>query len=210
MVEWTKNQRKVSLALYKNNPTLCKNCGCCLLVLEKDKVAIIKNKKFCSSKCSAQTSNKTRSINFISKQKLYFCEICKGKTSKKNITICRNCKIKNIQNIILNKTKGELLETIKNGRWDLYRVRVNRQASRSYRKSSSPKFCKICGYNKFFQVAHIKAVSAFDEKATLGEINSLDNLVALCPNHHWEYDNGLITLESKSCGAGNCTQDART
>jgi hypothetical protein len=25
-------------------------------------------------------------------------------------------------------------------------------------------------------------------------VNSLDNLVGLCPNHHWEFDHGLLQL----------------
>jgi predicted restriction endonuclease len=25
-------------------------------------------------------------------------------------------------------------------------------------------------------------------------VNSLDNLVGLCPNHHWEFDHGLPQL----------------
>lgn len=44
------------------------------------------------------------------------------------------------------------------------------------------------------EIAHIKAVSEFEESSTIAEINSIDNLIALCPNHHWEYDNGIIKL----------------
>ena len=38
------------------------------------------------------------------------------------------------------------------------------------------------------------AVSDFDDSALISEINSKDNLIALCPNHHWEYDHGLLKL----------------
>jgi len=34
------------------------------------------------------------------------------------------------------------------------------------------------------EIAHIKAVSEFGDSATLKEINHIDNLVGLCPNHH--------------------------
>ena len=54
--------------------------------------------------------------------------------------------------------------------------------------------CAICGYDKHIEVAHIKAVSEFDDNATIGEINAITNLIGLCPNHHWEYDNGLLNL----------------
>ena len=36
-----------------------------------------------------------------------------------------------------------------------------------------------------------KAVADFDDGTLVSEIN---NLIALCPNHHWEYDNGLLEL----------------
>ena len=29
---------------------------------------------------------------------------------------------------------------------------------------------------------------------TIEEINNINNLIGLCPNHHWEYDNGLLEL----------------
>jgi predicted restriction endonuclease len=38
-------------------------------------------------------------------------------------------------------------------------------------------------------------LSEFDKSAKLSEINGMINLVPLCPNHHWEFDNGLITRE---------------
>ena len=44
--------------------------------------------------------------------------------------------------------------------------------------------CFVCGYNNHVEIAHIKAVSDFDKEAELSEINNINNLVALCPNHH--------------------------
>ena len=43
-------------------------------------------------------------------------------------------------------------------------------------------------------MAHIKAVSDYDNDTLISEINDINNLVALCPNHHWEYDNNLLDL----------------
>ena len=50
--------------------------------------------------------------------------------------------------------------------------------------SSIEQKCIICGYNKHIEVAHIKAVSEFDDSALISEINALNNLIPLCPNHH--------------------------
>ncbi len=55
--------------------------------------------------------------------------------------------------------------------------------------------CIICGYDKHIDVAHIKPVSKFKKTDLIAEINSLDNLTALCPNHHWEYDHGLLSIK---------------
>ena len=58
-----------------------------------------------------------------------------------------------------------------------------------YQNSNKPKQCICCNYDKHYEVAHIKAVSDFNDDTLISEINDIDNLIALCPNHHWEYDN---------------------
>lgn len=54
------------------------------------------------------------------------------------------------------------------------------------------KACKICNYTNYVEVCHIKAIADFDKSFLIKEINSLNNLIYLCPNHHWELDNGLL------------------
>lgn len=93
---------------------------------------------------------------------------------------------------ILKKTKGELLSERKN--YQSYRSSIRKLAEITYKNSNKPCKCAICGYDKHIEIAHIKPVSDFDESSTIEEINSIDNLIALCPNHHWEYDNGIIKL----------------
>lgn len=55
--------------------------------------------------------------------------------------------------------------------------------------------CQVCSYNKHVELAHLKAVSQFDKKSLLKEVNNKDNILVLCPNCHYEYDNGLLSLE---------------
>ena len=59
------------------------------------------------------------------------------------------------------------------------------------------KKCFICGYDKHVEVAHIIAISKFKDNDLISEINSKDNLIYLCRNHHWEYDNNLIKLNGQ-------------
>lgn len=93
---------------------------------------------------------------------------------------------------IIKKTKGELLSERKN--YQSYRSSIRKFAENVYKNSGKQCQCAICGYDKHIEIAHIKAVSDFSDSSTIEEINSIDNLIALCPNHHWEYDNGILML----------------
>ena len=56
--------------------------------------------------------------------------------------------------------------------------------------------CQVCKYSKHVDLAHIQAVASFDkDTAKLKEINHPDNLLVLCKNCHWEFDNGLLKIE---------------
>ena len=78
--------------------------------------------------------------------------------------------------------------------WQSARSSIQKIARKIYFKNTKEPKCAICGYSKHVEVAHIKAVSEFDNDATIKEINSLSNLIGLCPNHHWEYDNGMLKI----------------
>lgn len=97
------------------------------------------------------------------------------------------------ESFIVNLTKGELFKRY--SLWQTARTYIQKFARNVYAKSNKPKQCVICGYNKHYEVAHIKAVSDFDDSALISEINNIDNLIALCPNHHWEYDNNGLDIK---------------
>lgn len=90
------------------------------------------------------------------------------------------------------KTKGELFSKHKN--WQSARSAIRRNACEVFFSENTEHKCYVCGYSNHIEVAHIKAVSEFDDATPIAEINSIDNLIALCPNHHWEYDNGILKL----------------
>ena len=95
--------------------------------------------------------------------------------------------IANKSNYINELTKGELFSL--RSSWNNARSSIQKMARNIYINSNKPKKCIVCGYIKHYEVAHIKAVSDFDDVTLISEINDEDNLIALCPNHHWEYDN---------------------
>ena len=57
--------------------------------------------------------------------------------------------------------------------------------------------CKVCSYDLHVDICHVIAVHQFNADRTLGEVNNIDNLVALCKNHHWEFDNGMLDLRDE-------------
>ncbi|NDG25698.1 MAG: HNH endonuclease [Proteobacteria bacterium] len=48
---------------------------------------------------------------------------------------------------------------------------------------------KLCIYDKHFEVAHIKPISEFSKDTLITIVNDPSNLIPLCPNCHWEFDN---------------------
>lgn len=89
------------------------------------------------------------------------------------------------------RTKGELFARCG---WTLARIMIQRHAVRAFRRGGGGRICRVCQYAKHAEVCHIRAVADFPGEATLAEINVPENLVALCPNHHWELDHGLLKL----------------
>ena len=53
-----------------------------------------------------------------------------------------------------------------------------------WNKVGLEKKCYICGYDRYIEVCHKMSVSEFQNSAKICEINDVENLIALCPNHH--------------------------
>ncbi|MBI2976429.1 MAG: HNH endonuclease, partial [Chloroflexi bacterium] len=71
---------------------------------------------------------------------------------------------------------------------------IRKLARRAYYNSGKPQSCFRCGYSLHLEVCHIRPIQDFSEDTPMSVVNSLDNLVALCPNCHWELDHGLLSL----------------
>ena len=124
---------------------------------------------------------------------------CSGDLRKKIDERCKRLNIipnKKISKPVLEVTKGELFS--KRSNWQSARSDIQRIARKIYFENNPHPCCVVCGYNKQIEVAHIKAVSEFEDTVTISEINNINNLVALCPNHHWEFDNGYLKYNSNT------------
>ena len=161
--------RKKALEKYYENPVFCKNCNEIIGVKENEKVSSIKKRKFCSSSCSASFNNK--GIIRVSKA------ITKPKKERFDIS---------------DLTKEEIFKRYSS--YQSARSSICKHARRVYFKSEKEKKCYVCSYDKKIDIAHIKSVSSFPSDSKISEINDINNLLALCPNHHGEFDDGLIEI----------------
>jgi hypothetical protein len=113
----------------------------------------------------------------------YQYDICKcGEKKTKKSHICAKCQV--LSNTKF-KTLGDVLHYHKYGKQVIYQpIRSRARTVIKDRKS-----CERCGYDKHVEACHIKPISSFPEDALIDTINSPNNLLALCPNCHWELDN---------------------
>lgn len=139
------------------------------------------NPKFCSRSCSAVFTNKA-----IPKRKriVYRC-VCGKELAKKRIHQCRSCKDRVDNSVSL----AEMIYTDchKSSAFALVRARARKGFK-------GKKVCAYCGYDKHVEIAHIKALADFDLQTPVSVVNADSNLISLCPNHHWEFDNGRLIL----------------
>jgi len=73
--------------------------------------------------------------------------------------------------------------------------KVRQNAQLVYRQSGMSAQCLLCGYSTHVEICHIKNISDFPTNTLVSEINNLSNLVALCRNHHWEFDHNCLSPE---------------
>ena len=161
---------------YQSNPNHCQWCGSPIALKDNESPSEARSRKYCNRSCAASFNNqrpkRTRKTKACSK---CFSPFWSENKSRK---WCDDCQLKQ-QQYLATRTKAD----------------VSRQAICKYaRESITIVKCQQCGYDKFVDVSHIKAVKDFPNSALLSEINHPSNLLCLCPNHHHEYDYGLLTL----------------
>lgn len=143
------------------------------------------NPRYCSRSCAAKHTNK---IYPKRKPVDRFCQRCLtllpiGSRRQYCSSCCYSSQV-------INKTLGELRAK----RTYQAHTHVREHARRVFKLTSSVRYCEICGYDKHYEICHKKSIDSFDNLVLLSVINNIDNLVALCPNCHWEFDNGLIKI----------------
>jgi predicted HNH restriction endonuclease len=125
----------------------------------------------------------------------------RDRSYEKDLCLCGNKKEKRSQKCSLcisedslNKTKIEIeYSNVGNraSRWCRVREHARKVAAEN---GMSQKPCAKCGFSEHVQICHIKSISDFLDTDTVREINSITNLIQLCPNCHWLFDHGKISL----------------
>jgi len=197
MVAARRNKARAILK-YQAHPQICRFCGGCILILGKQQPGIARRKKFCSHSCAAKSNNINR-VLIRDRFDYGKCKKChtvieytvskKGKLSKQKY--CDSCRIKRVSFTGL-LTKKELYDRRKN--WQSAKNAIRKHAYKIFYESGKKKECIVCGYSKHIEVAHIVSVSSFSDDTLISIVNHINNLIALCPNHHWEFDNGILTI----------------
>ena len=141
------------------------------------------NPKFCSRSCSARI---TGSLYPKRKKKVWLCISCGVETSSRR-KYCGACYGTQCRVDYSSRTLAEYKNVA--GSRNSYQTIVRAHARSIARAAGKLDSCLECGYTHQVDCCHVKPVADFSEDATLAVVNAVDNLVGLCPNHHWELDN---------------------
>lgn len=147
-----------------------------------------KNPKFCSRSCTAVYNNKIfpkRKLN-----KLCNKESCNNVVKSYRHVLCELHFNEQKNNKFEHKTIAQCRDfySLKGKHKSWLNVRI-RQYARLWHKDLTKLPCFKCGYNKHVELAHIKPVSSFPDDTLIKVVNSKENVIQLCPNCHWEFDN---------------------
>jgi len=142
------------------------------------------NPNFCSRSCAAKINNH-KYPKRVKKESLCACGENKTKTAK----YCRSC---SNEQKFLNYGKKTLEESVKESK--NYAAKHKYEKIRQHAKRLAEKLnwytkCEKCGYNKHVELCHKKPIHSFNKNTLIEQINSKSNILFLCPNCHWEYDN---------------------
>jgi predicted restriction endonuclease len=120
-----------------------------------------------------------------------YCSNCSKCCKGSNIGLCRKCKSTYLT--IQYGDQKSINDFHSTYDRHLYQ-NVRHHAHRVMDMLNKRKICNICSYDKYVELCHIKAISDFDKSTKLSIVNHPDNLIYLCPNHHWELDHGQLNL----------------
>ena len=154
---------------YYSNPNYCIYCKKVIELREGTRIQDIRKKKYCNHSCSSNYNAKLKGFTLkserIPKVRAYVYGV------DESVTI----------GSLYGKgaSKYALVRSKARSKMNFYKVE---------------KKCTVCGYTTHVEIHHKKPLNTYPDDTPLSVVNDLENLVYLCPTHHWEFDKGLIDL----------------
>jgi hypothetical protein len=141
-----------------------------------------RNPMFCSRSCAIRVHNRDRKRALAGR-----CVVCAASIPERRKYCSAHSPTRPID-------RNRPIETFVNNARTRSRLnRLRTDAGRVFH-AAHPYRCQNCGYDKFIEVCHKRSLTSFPLDTPISVVNSLDNLVGLCPNCHWEFDHGLLQL----------------
>lgn len=136
---------------------------------------------FCSQACNGYYYGSLKTI------KTHNCKFCNNQLSGTK-RICDTCKV-DYWDPSIDDLKQKYSHHKHANSWHSF---VRYRARNTVKHL--PQICYECGYNRHVEVCHIKPIKDFSGESKLSVVNDIRNLVLLCPNHHWELDNQILSV----------------
>lgn len=181
----------------------CAHCREALIRRATESSTDFAQRKFCNRSCAAARNNKLhpKRKKRVGPREAQIrrgkCKTCKQRfahvtTAFRTRELCFECRSGDFSAL----TKGEAFR--KRSSWQSARTGIQKHARKAYESSGEPLRCFCCGYDRHVDIAHVRPVADFPDDALVSAINDVSNLRALCPNHHWEFDHDVLSLETLS------------
>jgi hypothetical protein len=93
-------------------------------------------------------------------------------------------------------TLGRLKEKYANQYLPAAGFNLVREQARKKLRNEGRTVCEntVCTYRNHVQACHRVPITDFPLTATIAVVNASDNLLALCPNCHWDFDHGYLKM----------------
>lgn len=183
--KFQEEQRRVAAEAYNRNYNICLNCNK-PIPLNNKRPCVVRLQKFCTRKCAGTYNNR----KFPKRKGTRYCRECQklivGKQcDPRSRPYCFEC-YSTLEANAANRTISEMSS-----------AEIRRRARQIVRKLYVMA-CQICGYSYAVECCHIVPISGFPDTTKISEVNSLPNLLLLCPTHHWEFDHGKLHADKVS------------
>jgi hypothetical protein len=183
---------------YLAEPHRCLQCNQPILPHKGEKLSETVRRRFCTRSCAASHNNSS-AVAPKKKARPRFCVECGTRVAttapEGSRILCPSCS-DTLLHHLPNLTRDEA--SAADLRLHIRQVMADR-----------PRACATCGYSVHVETVHLRPAGDFLQGTSLAEINDPSNLIYLCPNHRWEYEHGLISLDATSSRPAHLSADSR-